>query len=136
MVLPARYADAHSFAFGDGPELADELLGLVLAGKKTATCGALRDHEGEGEPLPEIGRRDVVLDGAGRPACVIETVAVEIVPFDAVTKDFAEAEGEGPYAVWRKGHIAFFSRNGGWSGDMKLVCEHFKLVEVLDRDPK
>jgi uncharacterized protein YhfF len=26
------------FPFGDGPELADELLALILAGKKTATC--------------------------------------------------------------------------------------------------
>ncbi|WMT87293.1 ASCH domain-containing protein [Pelagibacterium sp. 26DY04] len=134
--LPARYADAHSFAFGDSPELADELLALVLAGTKTATCGALRDHEVDGEPLPEVGRRDVVLDGAGRPACVIETTEVEIVPFDAVTKEFAEAEGEGPYEAWREGHIAFFSRNGGWRGDMKLVCERFKLIEVLDRDPR
>lgn len=133
MALPARYADAVQFRFGDSPRLADELLGLVLAGKKTATCGALRDHEG-GEPMPEIGRRDVVLDGQGRPACVIETTAVEIVAFDAVTVGFAEAEGEGPYAAWRDGHIEYFQRNGGWDGQMKLVCERFALVEVLDRD--
>tara|TARA_R100000365_G_scaffold1121_1_gene4008 strand:- start:5213 stop:5614 length:402 start_codon:yes stop_codon:yes gene_type:complete len=132
MVLPDRYSGAHQFAFGDSPELADELLALVLAGKKTATCGALRDHEA-GEPMPQVGRQDVVLDGRGQPACVIETTAVEIVPFDAVTADFAEAEGEGPYDAWREGHIAFFGRNGGWDGQMKLVCERFALVEVLDR---
>lgn len=133
MVLPARYADAVQFSFGDSPRLADELLGLVLAGKKTATCGALRDHEA-GEPMPKIGRRDVVLDGQGRPACVIETTGVEIVAFDSVTVGFAEAEGEGPYAAWRDGHIEYFQRNGGWDGEMKLVCERFALVEVLDRD--
>jgi uncharacterized protein YhfF len=32
--------DLESFAFGDSPALADELLALVLAGKKTATCWA------------------------------------------------------------------------------------------------
>jgi len=33
-------SDLDSFAFGDTPELANELLALVLAGKKTATCWA------------------------------------------------------------------------------------------------
>src|SRR5690606_6720850 len=96
------------------------------------TCGALRDVAA-GEPMPQVGRCDVVLDGAGRPACVIETIAVEIVPFDRVTRDFAEAEGEGPYEQWREGHIAFFNRNGGWTPDMDLVCERFRLVEVFAR---
>src|SRR5271166_1554862 len=35
-----RMSDLDSFAFGDTPELANELLALVLAGKKTATCWA------------------------------------------------------------------------------------------------
>jgi hypothetical protein len=35
------YAGAVTFSFGDNPALADELLALVLAGRKTATCGAL-----------------------------------------------------------------------------------------------
>lgn len=133
MALPDRYSNALQFAFGDSPELADELLALVLNGQKTATCGALRDHEA-GEPMPQVGRRDVVLDGSGRPACVIETTGVEIVRFDKVSVDFAEAEGEGPYDAWREGHIAYFGRNGGWDGQMKLVCERFALVEVLDRN--
>ena len=53
------------FSFGDSPELADSLLALVLAGKKTATCGALRDFGGEGEPMPQVGRRDIVRNGQG-----------------------------------------------------------------------
>ena len=131
MTLPARYKDALSFAFGDSPELADELLALVLSGKKTATCGALRDIEA-GEPMPEVGRRDVVLDGRGKPACVLETIEVTQCRFDDVSADFAIAEGEGPYDDWRKGHIDFFTRNGGWSGDLMLVCERFRLVEVFE----
>ena len=87
MTLPARYKDALSFAFGDSPELADELLALVLCGKKTATCGALRDIEA-GEPMPEVGRRDVVLDGRGKPACVIETIEVTQVPVRRCQRGF------------------------------------------------
>lgn len=125
-----------TFSFGDSPEMADELLALVIAGKKTATCGALRDFGAQGEPLPVVGRRDTVLDGRGRPAAVIETLEVSYCRFDEVDERFAEDEGEGlrTLADWRAGHRAYFERNGGWSQDMALVCERFRLVEVLDRE--
>lgn len=127
-------AGAVGFAFGDSPELADELLALVLSGRKTATCGALRDYGGA-EPAPVVGRRDVVLDGAGRRAAVIETVEVNHRRFDEVDAEFARDEGEGDlsYGYWREAHEAYFERNGGFSPDMILVCERFKLVEVLNR---
>src|ERR1700709_2641985 len=35
---PEKYRGLQSFAFGDGPTLADELLDLVIKGVKTATC--------------------------------------------------------------------------------------------------
>ncbi len=132
MKPPAPYEDAVTFQFGDSPELADELLALVLAGTKTATCGALRDFN-EQEPVPAAGRRDVVLDGQGRPACVIETLSVLIQRFDQVDEAFALAEGEGPYEAWRDAHIAYFGRNGGYAPDMMLACERFRVVEVFER---
>lgn len=130
-----RYAGAVTFAFGDSPELADELLALVLSGRKTATCGALRDYGGD-EPVPEVGRRDVVLDGQGRRAAVIETIEAIQRRFDEVDAEFAAAEGEGDlsYEYWRKAHEAYFARNGGFSPDMILVCERFRVVDVLDRN--
>ena len=132
MKPPAPYENAVTFQFGDSPELADELLALVLSGAKTATCGALRDFT-EQEPVPEAGRRDVVLDGRGRPACSIETLSVVIQRFDQVDEAFAVAEGEGPYDVWRSEHIAYFGRNGGYAPDMMLVCERFRVVDVFER---
>jgi len=128
-----RYASAVTFSFGDSPEMADELLALVLSGRKTATCGALRDFGGA-EPVPEVGRRDVVLDGRGRRAAVIETISVEHKRFDQVDAEFAAAEGEGDlsYEYWREAHQAYFARNGGFSTDMVLVCERFRLVAGLD----
>jgi len=131
--LPEPYRDAVTFAFGDSPELADELLALVLAGRKTATCAALASFGEDGEPMPVIGRRDVVLDGQGRPAAVLETIELTVRRFDEVDAAFAEDEGEGPLDDWRKGHEAYFRRNGGFSPDMKLLCERFRLVEVLKR---
>jgi len=132
MKPPAPYQNAVTFQFGDSPELADELLALVLAGTKTATCGALRDFNAQ-EPVPAAGRRDVVLDGQGRPACVIETLSVLIQRFDQVDEAFALAEGEGPYEAWRDAHIAYFDRNGGYAPDMMLACERFRVVAVFER---
>jgi uncharacterized protein YhfF len=137
-VLPREGLARHSaisFAFGDSPAMANELLALVVAGVKTATCGALRDFP-EGSPdKPVVGRRDVVLDGQGRPAAIIETLEVTIRRFDEMDEQFAFDEGEGFRTLdyWREGHQAYFERNGGFSPDMLLVCERFRLVEVLDR---
>jgi uncharacterized protein YhfF len=132
---PVSPKAAISFAFGDSPQMADALLALVIAGKKTATCGALRDYPEGSEDMPVVGRRDVVLDGQGRPAALIETFEVTIRRFDEMDEQFAHEEGEGQrtLADWRAGHEAYFTRNGGFSPDMLLVCERFRLVEVLKR---
>ena len=129
------YANAVTFAFGDGPEMADELLALVLSGVKTATCGALGDYGPGGEAMPVVGRRDVVLDGRGRRAAVIETVEIELRRYDEVDERFARDEGEGDLTLawWREVHRGYFELNGGFSPDMQLVCERFRLVEALDR---
>ena len=128
--LRVRYPGAEGFRFGDGPALCAELLHLVRSGAKTATCGAVRDFEA-GEPMPVVGRRDIALNWDGTPALVIETIEVARRRFDEVPEDFALAEGEGTFAEWREGHVRYFGRNGGWSPDMELICERFRLVEDL-----
>lgn len=129
----ARHPGAVAFRFGDGEALCEALLELVREGRKTATCGALRDYEADGEALPCPGRRDVVLHWDGRPALVIETVEVTRRRFRDVDEAFALAEGEDDSLEgWRRGHRAFFARNGGWDNGMMLVCERFRLIEVLD----
>ena len=126
-----RYPGAQTFRFGDGPDLSAHLLGLVRAGVKTATCGALRDVEA-GEPLPVVGRRDIALAWDGRPALVIETMEVTQRRFCDVDAGFALAEGEDDtLAGWQAGHRAYFSRNGGFDPEMMLVCERFTLIEDL-----
>ena len=117
-----------SFAFGDSPEMADQLLGFVLAGAKTATCWSIRDGQ-----QTEVGKRMIAKDGAGRPRAVLETVSLVQSRFDEVPWSFAEAEGEGDLNLddWRNGHRAYFTRNGGFAPDMLLWCERFRVVEVI-----
>ena len=117
-----------SFAFGDSPQMADNLLAFVLAGAKTATCWSVRDGQ-----QTEVGKRMVVKDGAGRPRAIIETVSLEKLRFNEVGWTFALAEGEGDECLedWRDGHRAYFTRNGGYAPDMMLWCERFRLVEII-----
>ncbi|WP_412074077.1 ASCH domain-containing protein [Tritonibacter mobilis] len=128
-LLKHRYPTAQTFKFGDSAELSAALLALVRSGKKVATCGAVRDFE-NGEPMPQIGRRDIALHWDDTPALVIETVELIQCRFDEVTEVMALAEGEDDsLGGWRRGHRAYFERNGGFSPDMQILWERFLLVE-------
>ncbi len=99
--VPEKYRHLPSFAFGDSPALADELLDLVLKGLKTATCST------EDEPnTPTPGEKWIVRDGRGTPCCVIETLEVTYRRFPEVDAAFAYEEGEGDrsLAYWRSAH--------------------------------
>jgi len=126
--VPEKYRGLRSFAFGDSPELADELLDLVIKGIKTATCST-EDEPNTSKP----GERWIVLDGRGRPACVIETTEVTYRRFGEVDTAFAYEEGEGDrsLAYWREAHRRYFGRLGRFSENMMLMCERFRLVEVF-----
>lgn len=125
-----RYPGAECFTFGDSERLCAELIELVRQGRKTATCGALRDFEADGEPFPIVGRRDIALNWDGTPALVIETLDVRQMTYSEVDEEFALAEGENDsLSGWRIEHRRYFERNGGWAPDMVLVCERFRLVE-------
>jgi uncharacterized protein YhfF len=119
-------------SFGDTRTLSDELNALILSGKKTASSGALDAYEDEGE-FPKIGEQFLVIDYDEEPLCVIEITSVEQKRFLEVDASFAAKEGEGDLslAYWRAAHQEFFERNNCFSQDMMLVCEEFKLVQVL-----
>lgn len=139
MTLPAallaRYPGAVPTRFGDSAALSARLLALIAAGAKTATCGALAHYHEDGAPLPQVGQIMVALDHDDRPVIAYEVIDVTIRPFSDIPADFALAEGEGDFADWRAGHIDYFNRNGGFDPDMGIVCERFRLVEVLDEGP-
>ncbi|KRR17204.1 ASCH domain-containing protein [Bradyrhizobium lablabi] len=126
--VPEKYQGLRSFAFGDGPKLADELLDLVIKGVKTATCST------EDEPnTPTPGEHWIVRDGSGEPRCVIETIEVTYRRFPEVDAAFAHEEGEGDRSLdyWRRAHRTYFGRQGKFREDMMLMCERFRLVEVF-----
>jgi uncharacterized protein YhfF len=129
MVGDSDLASLERFAFGDGPELADELLALVLQGRKTATCWAAS----QGLKGSQVGHRYVVLDGGGRPRAVIQSVELTQRRFDEMDEAFAHDEGEGDQTLdhWRAAHRDYFTREATFAPDMMLWCERFRLVETL-----
>jgi uncharacterized protein YhfF len=121
-----------AWAFGDGPELADELLALVLAGVKTGTSSAVASYE-PGETLPRPGVLSILVDSTGRPRALIRTTDVQRTRFRDVTEDFAASEGEDDrtLASWRLGHERYFRRFLGdrFSEDIDVLCESFEVLE-------
>lgn len=129
----ARFYEA--FFFGDSQALADDLAPLVLRGTKRATAASLWSFEAEGKRLPRPGDLSIVTSWSGEPLCVIETRAVDVMPFKQVGAEFAatEGEGDGSLAYWQEAHRAYFSRECARAGrsfseDMPVACERFEVV--------
>ncbi len=119
-----------TWSFGDTPEMADDLVRKVVAGRKTATASALRDYMDADEPIPQVGQLSIILDGAGQPRVLVRTTGVRVCRFDEVDADHAAAEGEGDGSLeaWRRGHRAFFERTGGFAYEMLVVLERFEVL--------
>lgn len=130
--ISLRYLE--SFHFEATEKLANELLELVLTGKKRATAGSLLAYEKEGATIPEVGDYSIVTNWQGNPKCVIETTAVTILPFNQMTYDICKREGEDDtLESWKNGHRSFFITDGQqlgykFSEDMPVVFEDFEVV--------
>ena len=123
------------FEMSEGP--ANDLLGLVLEGKKRATSSSLLGYEIEGEPLPQEGALSVITWWDGTPGCVIRTTRVRVIPYREITFDIAKLEGEDDdLASWQCNHQAFFEAEGKalgyvFSENMPVVFEEFEVIQVL-----
>ena len=115
--------------FGDSPEMAKELLRLIVSGKKRATCWACIDDQ---PPAP--GTISVVTDWAGNAGCVIQTVKAQALPFSEVTWEMAREEGENErLEAWREEHERFFQAEAAREGyefseSMPVIFEEFRVI--------
>lgn len=122
-------------AFGDSEAMKDELLALVLTGRKraTATLALWFETDPEGPPKPDD--LWLITDGRDHPACVIRTTSLDIRPVHAVDAQFArdEGEGDGSLDYWLTEHRAYYRREAEregfeYSDDLPVLCERFELV--------
>jgi uncharacterized protein YhfF len=121
-----------AWGFGDDekPGLMTELGLLVRDGPKRATTSRVDDY-GPDDPMPKVGDHSVILDGEGRPLCIIRTSKLEIRPFGKVDEAFAWDEGEGDRSLddWRRGHLWYFESIGKpVDDDTPVLLEWFAKV--------
>ncbi len=128
--------------YGDSPALSQELLELIRSGRKRAGTGLLWSHEHEGDPLPNAGEIEIVIDHRGDPSIVTRILGVDIVPYSEVTAAYAaiEGEGDGSLTYWRAAHWAYFSRECRRIGrepseSMPVVCCVFEVLDSVGLVP-
>ena len=116
----------------------NELLDLVLQGKKRATSSSLASYQTEGTTVPQEGELSVITDWDGHPRCIIRTTKVRVIPYKDIPFCLARLEGEDDtLASWRKNHEAFFREEGkslgySFSENMEVVFEEFEVVETIE----
>jgi len=124
-----------AYGMGDTPELKQELLNLILDGKKRASTSLVKENELEGWPEPEVGQYNIILDGYNKPAAVIRTVSIRRCRFSDVDEEHAywEGEDEGTLDSYIREHTKYYKRRGAALGfefapDMEVILERFELV--------
>ena len=122
-----------SFHFDLNEKAANALLGMVLSGQKTATSMSALAFGGQSMP-PVVGSLSIVTDFAGNPACVIETTAITVIPYEDMTFEVCRREGEDDcLESWQRTHTRFFSEEAALLGyaftpDMPVIFEDFRMV--------
>lgn len=113
---------------------ADELLTLVLSGKKTAFFSSYPTFSIDNEPLPVSGELYLVTDRSGNPRCVIEFENIQIVPYNEVTWEMAKLEGEDEnLEVWKEKQKEYLEEEASilgftFSPDISLVFQKFRVI--------
>lgn len=124
------------WTFGGDGTTADELLKLVLQGRKFGTASAYDEYVAENalEELPKVGDYSVLLKSNGAAVCVIRNYDVYIRPFESVPPFHAYSEGEDNRSLegWKAIHTKFFSPSleaidKPLNPESLIVCEKFTV---------
>lgn len=126
------------FHFDLTEKAANELLKLVLEGKKLATASSLYAYQIENEKLPMPGDLSIVTDFFNVPYAVIKTMSLTILPFGKMTYEICKREGEDDsLESWNKNHTKFFTEESKILGykfnqEMPVVFEDFIVLYKED----
>lgn len=116
----------------------DRLVAAVLAGEKIATSSLLIQYEEDGEELPRVGERQVMVGSDGEEVVPVEIVEVSVIRLGDADDALARDEGEGFRSVgeWRAAHEEFWRRDVlpglrrpiFLDDDSQVVVERFRVV--------
>jgi len=115
---------------------ANRLAELILNGKKKASSGLYSWYEEANADLPKIGTKNIITDFDGKAQAIIETIGVDTIPFNQISKEYAEMDMGTkiePLKKWKKAHWDFFETAMEESGkkpseEMLIVCERFETI--------
>ena len=115
--LPESTPFTGEITFGSDEHTSNELLALVLSGEKRATFTALASFQIDNESLPKKGANYVLTDFFGNPHGVIQTENITILPYNQITWEMAQKEGEDEtFESWRSNHDCFFEEDSDIMG--------------------
>lgn len=107
----------------------DELINLVLSGKKTATTSPYDENE-----IPVIGEESIIVFDDNKDACIVKTKEYYVMKFNEMIEPLARLEGEGDLSLkyWRDTHLNYFrSFDPNFNDNSKIMFEIFELKTNL-----
>jgi len=115
---------------------ANRLAELTLTGKKRASSGLYSLYQQYNVDLPTVGAKQIVTDFNGKAKAIIENVSVNTIPFNKISKEYAELDmgtDIEPIEKWKKAHWDFFEsflkENGEKpTEEMLIVAVKFKKI--------
>lgn len=115
---------------------ANRLAVLTLTGKKKASSGLYSLYEQYNADLPGVGTKQIVTDFNGKAKAIIENVSAHTIPFNKISKEYAEIDmgtDIEPLEKWKKAHWEFFEsileESGGKpTEEMLIVAVKFKKI--------
>lgn len=122
--------------FHNNKEDANRLAELTQNGKKKASSGLLSLYKQYNIELPKVGTKQIITDFDGKAKAIIENVSVDTIPFNQISKEYAEldmATDVAPLEKWKKAHWDFFEsflkeRGEKPTEEMLIVCVRFKTI--------
>ncbi|WP_291865124.1 ASCH domain-containing protein [Maribacter sp.] len=125
-----------SWYFHNNKEDANRLAELTLNGKKKASSGLYSWYKEANSDLPKIGTKHIITDFNGKARAIIEIKKVDTIPFNQISKGYAEIDMGTkiePLKKWKKAHWNFFASVMEENGEkpteeMLIVCERFETI--------
>jgi len=125
-----------AFAFHNNEADANRLANLIVSGQKKAGSNLYYWYQEANADLPKIGTKSIVTDFDGKARAIIEIKKVDTIPFNKISKSYAELDMGTkiePLGKWKKAHWDFFETALKESGkkpteDMLIVCEWFETI--------
>lgn len=123
-------------SFHNNEEDAKRLADLIISGKKKAGSMLYFFFKEANADLPKVGTKSIVTNFDGTARGIIEINKVDTIPFNQISKAYAELDmgtNIEPLKKWKKAHWDFFAPAMEQSGakpteEMLIVCTWFETI--------